>query len=262
MPKHVNAKGGVLGRPIEFVIYDDGSDEKTAVGLYEKLIAEDKVDAVLGPYGSAITDAVADVTEKHQKLMIAPNAATTSIWEKGRQYLIMMVSPTEGMSAGVLDLAARNGLGTAAVINQDALVPNAVAKGANGLAKSKGLEVVFSETYPNGTADFSNILTKVKAATPDVLVMASIRLDDLVAVTRQMKELDLNVRMSSNLPYGLLPDYYQRLGKEAEFVYSGSFWEAGLPNPGNQEFVAAYQKEFNRAPAVQSANAMQDANSL
>src|SRR6266516_7217719 len=104
--KHVNAQGGVLGRPVEFVIYDDGSDEKTAVRLYEKLIVEDKVDAVLGPYGSAITDAVADVTEKHRKLMIAPMAATTSIWEKGRQYLIMMISPVEGISEGVLDLAA------------------------------------------------------------------------------------------------------------------------------------------------------------
>lgn len=253
--KHMNANGGVLGRPIEFVIYDDTSDEKTAVGLYEKLIAEDKVDAVLGPYGSAITDAVADVTEKHRKLMIAPNAATTSIWEKGRRYLIMVVSATEGMSAGALDIGARNGLKTLAVINQDALVPNAVAKGAIGLAKGKSLELVFSETYPNGISDFSGILNKVKAAKPDIFVVASIRLDDLVAVTHQMREADFNVSILSDLPYGLLPDYYQRLGKEAEFVYSGSFWEAGLPNPGNQEFVAAYEKEFNRAPAVQSANA-------
>jgi len=254
--KHVNAQGGVLGRPIEFVIHDDGSDEKTAVRLYEKLIAEDKVDAVLGPYGSAITDAVADVTEKHRKLMIAPMAATTSIWEKGRRYLIMMVAPVGAMSEGVLDLAARNGLRTLAVIHQDgALVPNGVAKGARELAKKKGLDLVFSEMLPNGTSDFSGILNKVKAAKPDVLVVASIRIDDLVAITRQMKELDLNVKMLSSLPYGLLPDYYQRLGKEAEFVYSGTFWEAGLPNPGNQEFVTAYEKEFKRAPAVQSANA-------
>ena len=75
--KQVNQNGGVLGRPVEFVIHDDGSDEQTAVGLYEKLITEDKVDAVLGPYGVPITDAVADVTEKHRKLMIAPPAATT-----------------------------------------------------------------------------------------------------------------------------------------------------------------------------------------
>ncbi len=253
--KHVNAQGGVLGRPVEFVIYDDGSDEKTAVRLYEKLLAEDKVDAVLGPYGSAITDAVADVTEKHRKLMIAPMAATTSIWEKGRRYLIMMFAPVEGLSEGLLDLAARNGLKRLAVIKLDGLVANAAAKGASELAKRNGLELVFSETYANVTTDFSDLLNKVKATKPDVLVAASIRLQDLVTITRQMREVGLNVRMFSAVPYGLLPDYYRQLGKEAEFVYSGSFWETGLAYPGNREFVAAYEKEFNRTPAVQSAGA-------
>jgi hypothetical protein len=80
--KHVNEKGGVLGRQIGFVIYDDISNGKTAAGLYGKLIVDDKVDAVLGPYGSAITAAVADVNEKHRKLMIAPTAASTS--DRGR----------------------------------------------------------------------------------------------------------------------------------------------------------------------------------
>jgi branched-chain amino acid transport system substrate-binding protein len=252
--KHVNMNGGLLGRPIEFVIYDDASDEKTASGLYEKLIVEDKVDVVLGPYGSAITDVVADVTEKYRKLMIAPHAATTSIWEKGRLYLIMVLAPVDGVAVGVLDVAARNGLKTVAVIYQDALLPKAVARGTRELAVSNGLNVVFFEPYPNGVADFSGILNTVKAAKPDVLVLASIRLDDLVKIARQMRDVDLNVAMMSALPYGLLPDYYQKLGKDAEFAYSGTFWEAGLPNPGNQEFVAAYQKEFSRAPAVQSAN--------
>lgn len=253
--KHVNAQGGVLGRSIEFVIYDDGSDEKAAVRLYEKLIAEDKVDAVLGPYGSAITDAVADVTEKHRKLMIAPMAATTSIWDKGRRYLIMMLSPVESLPEGLLDLAARNGLRTVAVIKLDGLVANAAAKGASELAKRKSLDLVFFEAYPNGTTDFSGILNKVKAAKPDVLMAASVRLEDLVAITRQMRDVDLNVRMLSSVPYGLLPDYYKQLGKDAEFVYSGSFWDTSLPYPGNQQFVAAYEKEFKRAPAVQSAGA-------
>ena len=253
--KDVNAQGGVLRRSIEFVIYDDGSDEKTAARNYEKLITEDKVDAVLGPYGSAITEAVADVTEKHRKLMIAPMAATTSIWEKGRRYLIMMLAPVEGLSEGLLDLAARNGLKTVAVIKLDGLVANAAADGASELAKTKGLQLVFSETYPNGTTNFSGILSKVKATKPDVLMAASIRLEDLVAITRQARELDLNVSMLSGVPYGLLPDYYKQLGKDAEFVYSGSFWETSLPYPGNQEFVTVYEKEFKRTPAVQSAGA-------
>ena len=119
--KHVNEKGGVLGRSIEFLIRDDGSDPKTAVGLYEKLIAEDKVDAVMGPYGSASTNAVADVTEKYRKLLIAPAAGTTSIWEKGRRYLVMVLSPLEGATEGTIDLAARNGLKTMALINVDTL---------------------------------------------------------------------------------------------------------------------------------------------
>src|SRR4029450_6061351 len=74
--KHVNEKGGVLGRPMELLIRDDGSNLKTAVSLYERLITEDKVDAVLGPYGSPYTDAVADVTEKHPKLVCAPVCTT------------------------------------------------------------------------------------------------------------------------------------------------------------------------------------------
>src|SRR5438046_2939690 len=90
--KQVNTQGGVLGRPIEFVIRDDASDEKAAVRVYEQLITEDRVDAVLGPYSSPITDAVADVTEKHRKVLIAPMAGTTSLWEKGRKHLIMVIS--------------------------------------------------------------------------------------------------------------------------------------------------------------------------
>jgi branched-chain amino acid transport system substrate-binding protein len=252
--KQVNQTGGVLGRSVELVIEDDGSEGNTAVRLYEKLITEAKVEAVLGPYGGPTTDAVADVTEQHRKLMIAPFAAATSLWEKGRRYLVMVLSPTEGFPEGVLDLAARHGLKTLAVLNQDILGGKAAAKGARELAKKKGLELVFSETYPKGTADFSGLLNQVKAAKPDVLYAAVVLLDDLVAITRQMKELDLNVKMFGTVVYGALPEYYQRLGTSAEYVYSSSFWEPGLPNPGNQEFVTAYAQEFNRAPALQSVN--------
>ena len=252
--QHLNAQGGLLGRPVELVIYDDESDEKTAARLYEKLITEDKVDAILGPYGTAMTEAVADIPDKHRKVMVAANAATSSIWEKGRKYLIMVLAPVDSASVGALDLAARNGLKKVAIINQDALLPKAVANTTNELAKGKSLDVVVFETYPTGTRDFSAILKKVQDAAPDLLIAAAVRLDDHVAIIREMKGMNLDTKMVSSLPYGLLPEFYQQLGKDAEFVYSATFWEASLPNPGNREFVAAYQKEFNRAPAVQSAN--------
>ena len=251
--KHVNEKGGVLGRPIEFLIRDDGSDPKAAAALYEKLITEDKVDAVMGPYGSPMTDTVGDVTEKHRKLMVASAAGTTSLWEKGRRYLVMVLSPLEAATEGTIDLAARNGLKTIALINVDTLPGKAVAKGALELAKKKGLEVVFHETYPPGTTDFSAILNKVKAAKPDVLVANYIPAE-VIAMTRQMRELDVNVKMLSATPGGGFLDYYKALGKTAELVYAGSYWDPGLAYPGNREFVAAYQNEFNHTPSFLSAS--------
>jgi len=252
--KYVNAQGGVLGRPIELVIRDDASDDKTASRMYEQLITEDRVDAVLGPYSSPITDAIADVTEKHRKVLIAPMAGTTSLWEKGRKYLIMVISPVELTPEGFIDLATRFGLKTIAVLNEDGLVAKAAAKGAAELARRKNLDVVFSETYPKGTKDFSDFLNRVKAAKPDVFVIGSQIFDELIMMTRQMRDVDLNVKMLSVLPYGGLPDYQKRLEKSAEFVYSATFREPSLPLPGNREFVAAYEKEFNRAPALQAAN--------
>jgi branched-chain amino acid transport system substrate-binding protein len=250
--KHVNEKGGVLGRQIEFVIRDDGSDPKAAAGLYEKLIGEDKLDAVMGPYGSAMTDAAADVTEKHRKLMVAPAAGTSSLWEKGRKYLIMVLSPLEGATEGTIDLAARHGLKTIGLVNVDTLTGKAVVKGALELAKKNGLQVVFHETYPPGTTDFSAIVNRVKAANPDVLV-ANYVPAEVIAITSRMKDLDVNVKMYSATPGGGFLDYYKALGKTAEFTYAGSYWDPGLAYPGNLEFVAAYQKEFNRAPSFLSA---------
>jgi branched-chain amino acid transport system substrate-binding protein len=253
--KHLNAQGGVLGRPVEFVIRDDASDEKIAIGIYEKLITEDGVNAVIGPYSSPITDAVADVTEKRRKVMIAPMAGTTSLWEKGRKYLVMVISPVELTPEGFVDLAARQGLKTIAMLTEDGLVAKAAAKGAGELARKKNIDVVFSETYPKATKDFAPILMRVKAAKPDALVIATQIFDELITITRQTRDVDLNVKMFASLPYGGLPDYQKRLDKAAEFVYSATFWEPSLPYPGNREFVAAYEKEFNRAPALQTANA-------
>ncbi|HKA33180.1 MAG TPA: amino acid ABC transporter substrate-binding protein [Candidatus Binatia bacterium] len=249
--KHVNEKGGLLGHQLEFVIRDDGSDPKGAAALYETLITGDKVDGVMGPYGSAMTEAVADVTEKHRKLMVAPAAGTSSIWEKGRRYLIMVLSPLEAATEGTIDLAARNGLKTIALINVDTLPAKAVAKGAIELAKKKGLEVVLHETYPAGTTDFSAILNKLKAAKPDALV-ANYVPAEVVAITRQMRQLDVNVKMLGATPGASFVDYYKGLEKTAEFVYAGSYWDPSLAYPGNREFVAAYRKEFNHDPSFLS----------
>src|SRR5437870_9271320 len=110
--KELNAKGGLLGRKVELVVYDDQSLPPTGVRLYEKLITEDKVDVVMGPYSSPITEAVANVTEKYRTVMVAPVAATTSTFRKGRKHIFMLISPAEVYLEGLIDLAAKRGFRT------------------------------------------------------------------------------------------------------------------------------------------------------
>ena len=252
--KHLNGGTGVLGRSIEFVIYDDRSDPQTGVRLYEKLITEDRVEAVLGPYSSAITEAVANVAEKYRKLLLAPLGSAGSIWEKSRRYVIMMVSPAEVYLEGLLDMAARNGLKSVALIYEDTLFPKTSMKGAVASARKRGLEIVFQEAYPKAQTDFAALLTKIKAIRPDVLAAATY-FDDVVAITRQMKELDVNVKMFGTTVGGDLPEFYKALDRTGEYVYGASQWEPSLAYPGAGEFAAAYQAEFNRAPSYHAAAA-------
>ena len=252
--KDLNAKGGLLGRKIEFVVYDDQSVPATGVRLYEKLITEDKVEAVMGPYSSAITEAAVNVTEKYKRIMVAPLAATTSIFKKGRKYVFMVVSPAEVYLEGLVEIAAKRGLKTIAIVNEDTLFPKTSAAGTTELAKKAGLQVVLQEAYPKGNQDFSALLTKIKATNADV-VAAATYFDDAVALTRQMKELGVNPKMFGVTVGGDIPKFYDLLKQTAEYIYSASQWETTLPYPGTKEFNAAFVKEFNREPSYHAAAA-------
>jgi branched-chain amino acid transport system substrate-binding protein len=250
--RDLNAKGGLLGRKVEMVVYDDQSQPATGVRLYEKLITEDKVDAVMGPYSSAISEAVANVTEKYKKVMVAPLAATTSIFKKGRKYAFMVISPAEVYLEGLVDIAAKRKLKTIAIINEDTLFPKASAQGTEELAKKAGLQVVFKEAYPKGNQDFSGLLIKLKAANPDVLAAATY-FDDAVALARQMKELDVTPKMTAVTVGGDLPKFQELLKQTAEGIYGASQWEGALPYPGAKEFFDTYTKEFKHEPSYHSA---------
>ena len=254
--KRANDKGGILGRKIELITEDDKSDSATAVKIYERLITEKHVDAILGPYGSSAADAVADVSEKHRMAMIAPLAGTSAIFKKGRKYVFMLLSPAETWMEGLIDHAVKRGLKTVAVIYEDTLFPRAAAAGAVEYAKRKGLQVVLNEAYPKGTADFTALLSKVRAVNPDVLAGGTYY-EDAVAITRQLKVLDINPRMFGVTVGADLPKFHETLGKSAEFVYGTTQWDPGLITlragglipvarqyPGAKEFVEDYQKSF------------------
>ena len=250
---HINEQGGLLNRPVEFLIYDDRSDIDTAISLYEQLITEDGVDLVMGPYGSTLTEAVAPVTERHRMVHVSPLAATTSIWEQGREYLFMVLPPAELFLAGLIEMAHDRGLTRVGIIQQDALFPRAAGNGAVELATQKEMDVVFMETYESGATDFRTILQQVKDEDVEVLTMAASPLDDFIAVVRRMKEMDVNVKMFGTS--GAVSRFQEELGSDAEYAYGLSAWEPGLPYPGIDEFVDAYQAKYGIDPSFHAAGA-------
>src|SRR5207249_3713888 len=118
--------------------------------------------------------------------------------------------------------------------------------------QEKGMQVVFQEAYPKGNTDFSGLLTKIKGVNPDVLAAATY-FDDAVALTRQMRELNVNPKMHGVTIGGDLPEFYDTLKGNAEYVYGATQWEPALNYPGNREFVESYRAEFKREPSYFAA---------
>jgi len=255
--KHTNEKGGVLGRKLDLLVYDDGLAPAAAARLYEKLIAQDKVDALLGPYSSPLSEAAADVTERHKMPMVAPAGAASSIYAKGRRFIFNMNPSGEVALEGLIDLAAARGLKTVALINLDTIFGRAVSQGTSLVAKKKGLQVILAEAVPRGTTDFTAIMTRVRSANPDVLGGAAPNIESSVAIIRHLKASNVNPRMTGMTVGVETLKFHEILGRDAEFVYGAAPWLPELVEvragglipiarqyPGAREFVEAYRSAF------------------
>ncbi len=246
----VNARGGLLGHRINLLLLDDKSDTQTAIKLYEKLITEDKVDLVLGPYSSGITEAVANVTERYKMPFVAYGAAASTIWEKGRRYIFNIVAVAEDYQKGAVHLAKQIGVTKIAVIGQDSLFPRQAGKGAKDWAKKLGIEVVLEENYPAKQMDFTALLQKVRAAGAEAVISNSYFADS-AAQLRQMREVNLNFKLYSSTVGPGLPNFPEQLGQTAEYVLGFSQWEPlpqVLKHPGMKEYIERYEKRYGEKP--------------
>ena len=253
----VNGRGGLLGHKIVARLLDDKSDTQTAIKLYEKLITEDKVDLLLAPYSSGITEAVANVNERYKMPFVAYGAASTPIWEKGRRYIFNIVAVAEDYQKGAVHLAKQIGVKKIAIIGQDSLFPRQAGKGAKDWAKKLAIDVVLEENYPPKQTDFTALLQKIKAAGAEAVISNSY-FADAAAQLRQMRELNVNFKLYSGTVGPGLPNFPEQLGNTAEYVLGFSQWEP-LPHvfklPGMKEYIEAYEKRFNEKPNYHAGGA-------
>lgn len=247
----VNRRGGLLGRPVKLVYYDDRSDPNTAVQLYEKLITSDHADLIIGPYSSGVTSAVSTVAEKHKMVMLGPEAADSKIYSRGYKYNFQGQTQAGRYMTGALALAKAKGYKTLAMLAEDTAFPKAVSAEVSKVAGEYGLQVVFSETYAKGSSDYSALLTKVKQLRPDV-VFANSYLPDAQGIIRQSRELGVDAKLFAVAVGGAEPEF-GNLGSTADYVFGATQWAATMPWKGNAEFVKRYKEKFGRDPDYHSA---------
>ena len=245
-----NAKGGLLGQKMKLIILDDKSDKQTSIKLFEKLITQDKVDLTLGPYSSGITDAVANVLERYKYPTLAPGASSKVVWLKGRKYIFNQNAIAQNYQRGAIFMARDIGVKRIAIVGEDSLFPRQSAEGAVEWAKKLGIEVVLNENYPRKQTDFTAMLQKIKARRAEALISNSYFADS-VAQIRQLRELNINLKIFAGTVGPGLPAFAKQLGNTAEYVLGFSQWEPRpeiLKFPGMKHFIDSYVKRHGIKP--------------
>ncbi len=256
----LNARGGLLGHRVELRILDDKSDRRAAIELYQKLITQDKVDLLLGPYSSSIIDSVSNVTERYKQPTI-PTGSSKVIWQRGRKYVFNQNAVAQNYQKGALHLAKQLGVERIAIIGEGSLFGRQVTEGALQWAKKLGLKVVLVESYRKKQTDFSAVLKKINARGAEAIFSNSYFADS-VAQIRQLRKLNINVKIFSGTVGPALSKFVEKLGTTAEYVLGFSQWEPrpALGYPGIKEFIENYKKRYGVKPnyhAAVSYNSMQ-----
>lgn len=250
----LNQRGGLLGHKVELRILDDKSDRRTAIELYDRLITKDKVDLLLGPYSSAITDAAAHVMERYKRPFVG-SGASKAIWERGRKYIFSLPqAQAQDYQSGAVHIAKELGIKRIAIIGQGSLFPRQTTVGTLELAKKLDLEVVFLASYHKDEKDFTALYKTIEASGAEAIFSNSYFADS-VAQLRQMRELGINVKMFAGTVGPALPNFTEELGGTAEFVLGSTQWEprATLGYPGIQEFIKGYEKLYGVTPNYHAA---------
>ncbi|MDP3768194.1 MAG: amino acid ABC transporter substrate-binding protein, partial [Dehalococcoidia bacterium] len=245
----VNKRGGIMiggkRRPVQVVFYDDESNAQTSARLTEKLITEDKVQFLLGPFSSPITMQTSVIGEKYKILTIATQANANVIYERGFKYVVSVLPPATAYMKLTLEMASKlqPKPKTVAIMALNNPFGILAAEGAREHAKAYGFDVVYFEKYPAQASDVSAFLTQIKAKNPDILVASGFFQESLLIV-KQSKELKFCPKMIALTVGPDVPDFTKSLGKDADYIYGSAWW---LPNMGYKGRDFGSSRDYSKA---------------
>jgi len=247
--EEINARGGLLGRKVELVYYDDQTNPATVPAIYAKLLDVDKVDLLLSGYGTVPTAAAMPVVIQRGKLFLSLFALAANDQFKYDRYFQMQPNGPDAkveFSRGFFELAAalQPKPQTAAIVGADAEFSILALEGARENAKKAGIKLVYDRTYPPATVDFAPIVRAIKAANPDLLFIASYP-PDTSGMIRTIHEIGFGTRMVGGgmigLQFGALKT---QLGPMLNNIVAYDLYvpEPTMKFPGIEQFLVKYRE--------------------
>lgn len=266
--KQVNAHGGIkVGNTtyqVQLKYYDDGSSPTKSAQLTQQLVATDKVNFLLGPYGTSSTLQDEAIAEQYKIPMVEANGAAKAIFAKGFHYIFGVLSPASEYAKVMLEaaLALPTPPKNVAIISADDAFSKEVAVAAKDYATSHSLPVVYYQQYPSGTTDLTSVLTALKTsasgAVPD-MILGSGHEGEAVTTMKEAKQLHITAKLYAFTVGPATPDFISVLGSTANYILGSAQWTPQEKYNGSDLFgtpanyAQMYQTEYGHAPAYQSA---------
>ena len=244
----INKKGGLLGRPVKLVYYDDQSNPSTVPGIYTKLLDVDKVDLVTGPYATAMIAPAMPVVMQKGKVFIGLFGLAVNSEFNYPKYFAMIPSGPEtkpSFTKGFFEVAAQQNPKpqTVALVAADQEFSRTACEGARENAKAVGMRVVYDKTYPPTTTDFSPIVRAIQATNPDIVSVCSYPLDS-VGMVKAVNEIGFKPKMIGGAMVGLQATVFKtQLGPLLNGWVNYETWVPSekMLTPEVKEFLATYQ---------------------
>jgi branched-chain amino acid transport system substrate-binding protein len=248
----INAKGGLLGRPVKLVYYDDQSNPSTVPGIYTKILDIDKVDLIVGGYATNLLAPAMPIAIRKKKVLIGILGVAVNSDFNYPGYFAMIPSGPDAKPAftkGFFDLAmAQNPKPqTIAIVGADMEFSQNALEGARINAKAAGLKIVYDKTYPPANTEFASIVRAIQATNPDLVVIGSYPIDS-VGMVRAVNEVGFKPKMIGGAMVGLQATVFKtQLGPLLNGFVNYDFWlpVKTMEFPGVLEFIKKYQA---RAP--------------
>jgi len=249
--EQVNAAGGlnVKGkkRKVELMGFDDRSEAETVVRTYEKLMASDKVDLILPPWGTGANFAVMPLVQKHGYPMLSPTATGRKLLSMKNPYFFAMLQQPDVMMTALAEFLKARNTKTAAVVHVDELFGLEQVAGLEAAFKEKGIQIVEKKSYPMGVKDLKPVLNDIKSKNPDAFIALSYPPDTFL-ITAQSREIGFNPKGFYASVGTAFPIYRDKFSAgTVEGVMGLGTWNPKT-SAATKSYFDAHVKRFNKQP--------------